>query len=122
MESRFQLLTKDFEFKYGSIQLDKDKSDDKLKAFEKQREEIIRENNRLRALLVDTESLRSELEREQEKNRELYRKFHKTETELNTNSSLEQELTEINMRLKSELSFHIQEAQRSKEQIIRVSF
>lgn len=122
MESRVQLLTKDFEFKYGSIQLDKDKSDDKLKAFEKQREEIIRENNRLRALLVDTESLRSELEREQEKNRELYRKFHKTETELNTNSSLEQELTEINMRLKSELSFHIQEAQRSKEQIIRVSF
>ena len=122
MESRVQLLTKDFEFKYGSIQLDKDKSDDKLKAFEKQREEIIRENNRLRALLVDTESLRSELEREQEKNRELYRKFHKTETELNTNSSLEQELTEISMRLKSELSFHIQEAQRSKEQIIRVSF
>lgn len=100
--------------------MEKDKSDDKLKAFEKQREDLLRENNRLKALLVDSENIRAELEREQEKNRELYRKIHKTETELNTNTGLEQELTEINMRLKSELSFHIQEAQRSKEQVVRV--
>jgi hypothetical protein len=120
LESKIQLMVKDFDFKFGSVQLEKDKSDDKLKSFEKHREEIMRENNRLRTLLADTDTLRAELEREQEKNRELYRKFHKTETELNTNTSLEQELTEINMRLKSELTFHVQEAQRSKEQIIRV--
>ena len=121
LESKIQLLSKDFDFRLGSLQLEKDKSDDKLKGYEKHRDELIRENNRLKALLVDADNIRSELEREQEKNRELYRKIHKTETELNTNTGLEQELTEINMRLKSELSFHIQEAQRSKEQVIRVN-
>jgi hypothetical protein len=102
--------------------MEKDKSDDKLKAFEKQREEIIKENNRLRGLVIEMESFRSELEKEQEKNRELTRKFHKIETELNTNTSLEQELTEINMRLKSEMLFHNNEVQRTKDQMQRVSF
>lgn len=114
-------MAKDFEFKLGALQLEKDKSDDKLKAFEKQREEIIKENNRLRGLINDAENLRNELEREQEKSRDLYKKCHKLETELNSNTSLEQELTEINMRLKNELTFNNQEINRYKDQINRVN-
>ena len=70
MESKIQLMVKDFEFKLSAMQSEKDKSDDKLKAFEKQREDIIRENNKLRALISDSEGLRADLEREQEKSRE----------------------------------------------------
>jgi hypothetical protein len=121
MESKFQLYVKDAEFKMNSIQLEKDKSDDKLKAFQKQRDDIIKENLHLKNLVLDSDNMRSELEKEQEKNRELYRKYHKAETELNTNTSIEQELTEINMRLKSEISFHTQEVQRSKEYMSRVN-
>ena len=120
MESRFQILTKEAEFKLNSMQLEKDKSDDKLKAFQKQRDEVAKENSHLRSLVLDSENLRAELEREQEKCRDLYRKYNKAETELNTNGSLEQELTEANMKLKSEISFHLQEIQRAKEHMSRV--
>jgi len=101
--------------------MEKDKSDDRLKAFEKQREDVTKENAHLRGLVLDSESLRAELEKEQEKNRDLYRKLHKVETELNTNTSLEQELTEINMRLKSEITFNQQEVQRAKEHTSRAN-
>lgn len=96
MESKYQLMTKDFEFKLSALQLEKDKSDDKLRAFEKKREEIIKENTRLRSVINETESLRNELEREQEKSRELSRKVQKLETEIGSNMSLEHELSEIN--------------------------
>lgn len=111
---------KDSEFKLNALQAEKDKSDDRLSAFGKQREDVIKENAHLRGLVLDSENLRTELEKEQEKSREMYRKFHKAEVELNTNTSMEQELTEINMRLKSEMSFHLAEVQRSKEHISRV--
>jgi chromosome segregation ATPase len=120
MESKFQLVSKEYEFKLSALQLEKDKSDDKLRAFEKQREEVIKENNSLRSLVTDSESLRAEIEREQEKSRELHKRCHKLETELASNNSLEQELTEINMRLKNELSFNNQEMHRFKDQINRV--
>ena len=116
------MITKDFEFKLNLLQIEKDKSDDKLKAFDTQREEIIRENNQLRAMYNDTESLKLEIEREQEKNRELHKKCHKYETELASNNSLEQELTEMNMKLKSELSFTTNEIQKFKNQITKVHF
>lgn len=122
MESKFQLMTKDFEFKLSALQLEKDKSDDKLRAFERQREDIIKENGRLRAAVNDAENFRRELEHEQEKTRELHRKCQKLETEINSNSSLEHELTEINLRLKNELSACNQEISRSKDQISRVSW
>lgn len=120
MESKYQILSKDFEFKLSALQIEKDKSDDRLKSYEKQRDEIVKENNRLRSLISDSESLRGDLEREQEKNRELYRKCHKFETELTSNTSIEQELTEINMKLKNEILFHTQEVQKFKDQINRV--
>ena len=122
MEGRFQIYMKDAEFRLNALQIEKDKSDDKLNAFVRQREEVAKENAHLRTLVLDSENLRTELDKEQEKNREIYRKFHKVEVELNTNTSMEQELTEINMRLKSEISFHLAEVQRSKEHISRVSF
>jgi chromosome segregation ATPase len=122
MESKYQLMTKDFEFKLSALQLEKDKSDDKLRAFEKQREEIIKENTRLRSVINETESLRNELEREQEKSRELSRKVQKLETEIGSNMSLEHELSEINMRLKNELAFSNQETTRFKDQLNRVNF
>jgi len=100
---------KDAEFRLNALQIEKDKSDDKLNAFVRQREEVAKENAHLRTLVLDSENLRTELDKEQEKNREIYRKFHKVEVELNTNTSMEQELTEINMRLKSEISFHLAE-------------
>lgn len=115
-----QLIKQDYEFKLSSVQLEKDKSDDRLKGYEKQRDEIIKENNRLRSLIVESEGLKSELEKEQEKNRELYRKCHKIETELSSNTSIEQELTEMNMKLKNELLFHTQEVQKFKDQIHRL--
>lgn len=120
MESKFQLINKDFEFKLGSLQLEKDKSDDKLRAFEIQREEIIKENTKLRTLVNDAENMRNELEKEQEKSRELYRKCQKLETEINSNSALELELTEINMRLKNEKSFLEQELSRLKDNLNKV--
>jgi len=120
LESKVQIMTKEYEFKIGAIQLEKDKSDDRLKAFEKQREEIIKENNKLRAIIDDSEGLRLELEKEQEKNRDFSKKMHKIETELASNTSLEQELTEINMKLKNELSFTSHEIQKLKEQLKRV--
>ena len=61
-----------------------------------------------------------ELEKEQEKNRDFAKKMHKIETELASNTSLEQELTEINMKLKNELSFTSHEIQKLKEQLRRV--
>ena len=120
MESKIQMITKDLEFKINILQLEKDKSDEKLKAFEMKREEIIRENNQLRSTINETESLKLELERETEKNRNLYKKCHKFETELASNTSLEQELTEINMKLKSELSFTTNEIHKFKNQINKV--
>ena len=115
-----QILTKDAEFKLNAIQIEKDKSDDRLNAFQRQREEVIKENNHLRTLVLDSENLQAELQKEQDKNREMYKKFHKAEAELNTNTSMEQELTEANMRLKSQITFHVQEVQRAKEHVSRV--
>ena len=120
MDSKILLFVNDFEFKLSALQSEMDKSDDKLKAFEKQREDIIRENNKLRALISDSEGLRADLEREQEKSRELYKKCHKFETELASNNSMEQELTEINLKLKNELSFTNLEIQKYREQLKRV--
>ena len=105
----------------SALQVEKDKSDDTLKAFEKQREEVMRENAKLRGLINESENLRAELEREQEKSRELYRKCNKLETELSSNTSLEQELTELNMKLKNELSYASGEIKRFKDQLNRVS-
>ena len=102
------------------MQADKEKSDEKLRALEKQRDDIYRENNRLRAVIADAENIRGELEKEQEKNRELYKKCHKIETELAANNGLDQELTEINLKLKNELAFYTQEVQKSKEHLQRV--
>lgn len=120
MESKIQLLSKDFEFKLSTLQVEKDKSDDRLKSFENQRDEIIKENTRLRGLIIDSDNLRNELEKEQEKNRELARKCQKMETELSSNTGLEQELTEINLKLKNEILFYGQEVQCLKEKIKRV--
>lgn len=119
-ESKFQLIIKDYEFKLSALQLEKDKSDDRLRGYEKQREDIVRENNQLRAMAAEADNLRAEIEREQEKNRDLYRKCHKLETELASNSTLEQELTDLNMRLKNELTLNTHEVQKSKDQIHRV--
>ena len=113
-------MVKDFEFKLSALQIEKDKSDDRLRGFEKQREDIIKENNRLRLMASESENLRGDLEREEEKNRELYRKCNRLETELASNSSIEQELTDINMKLKNELMLQTQEIHRSKDQLNRV--
>lgn len=121
MESKLQILQKDFEYKTSLLQTDKDKSEEKVRNIEKQRDEVYRENNRLRALIADSDNVRGELEREQEKTRELYKKCHKLETELAANNGLEQELTEINLKLKNELAFYTVEMQKSKEHLQRVS-
>ena len=120
MESKLQILQKDLDYKTNILQTDKEKCEEKSRSLEKQRDEVYRENNRLRALISDIENARGELEREQEKNRELYKKCHKLETELAANNGLEQELTEINLKLKNELSFYTQEIQKSKEHLQRV--
>lgn len=104
------------------MQAEKEKCEEKMRALEKQRDEVYRENNRLRALIAESENARGELEREQEKTRELYKKCHKLETELAANNGLEQELTEINLKLKNELAFYTQEMQKSKEHLQRVCF
>ena len=113
-------MGKDFEFKLGSMQHEKDKSDDRLKDAERQRDERVKESSRLKSVLAEVENWQSLLEKEQEKTRELSSKLRQAETIMNTNSSLEQELTEINLRLKSEVSLHIQEVQRVKESMSRV--
>lgn len=113
-------MIKDYEFKLSTVQLEKDKSDDKLRAFEKQCDEIVKENAKLRSIINDAENFRNELEKEQDKTRELQRKCLKLETEISSNSSLEQEFTEINMRLKNELSFSNQEIVRFKDHLNRV--
>ncbi len=103
------------------MQADKDKNDEKLRLIEKQRDELYRENTRLRTLVNESENIRSVFEREQERSHELQKKIHKLETELATNNSLEHELTEINLKLKNDLTFYIQESQKAKEHHQRVS-
>ena len=122
MESRYQLNNKDYEFKLSALQLDKDKSDDRLKAYEKQREEIIMENSKLRHMLSNCDDMRIELEREQEKSRELSKRLQRVDAELTSNTSVEHELTEINMKLKNELTLTTHEIRKFKEQINRVIF
>ena len=120
LESRLQILQKDLEYKIRLLQADKDKFEEKYRSLEKQRDEAFRENTRLKLLVNDSDNVRVELEKEQEKNRELYKKCHRLETDLAANNGLEQELTEINLKLKNELSFYTQEMQKSKEHIKRV--
>jgi hypothetical protein len=122
LESKLQMLQKDLDFKASIMQADKDKSDEKLRLLEKQRDDIYRENNRLKTLINETENISSLLEREQEKNHELTKKIHKLETELATNSNLDHELTEMNLKLKNDLTYYVQDSQKAKEHLQRVSF
>jgi DNA repair exonuclease SbcCD ATPase subunit len=109
-------LSKDFESKLNLIQLEKDKSDDRLKGFEQQREEMIKENTKLRALALETETIRIELDKEKDKNRQLHRKAQQLEVQLTSNTTIEGELSEMNIKLKSQISFLNQELQRAREQ------
>lgn len=120
LESKLQILQRDLDYKSNLLQTDKEKFDEILRSLEKHRDEAYKENNRLRAIINDNENVRNLLEKEQEKNRDLAKKCHKLEVELSTNTGLEQELTESNMKLRNELSFYVQEMQKSKEHIHRM--
>lgn len=120
LESKLQISQKDYEYKISLLQTDKEKFDEKLRNMEKHREELYKENSRLKAVLNDAENYRILLEKEQEKNRELNKKYHKLEIDASTNTGIEQELTESNLKLRNELNFYMNEIQKSKEHLNRM--
>jgi chromosome segregation ATPase len=120
LESKLQISQKDCEYKLSLLQADKEKFDEKLRSMEKHREELYKENTRLKAVLNDSENYRILLEKEQEKNRELNKKYHKLEIDASTNTGIEQELTESNLKLRNELNFYMNEIQKSKEHLNRM--
>ncbi|CAF1112719.1 unnamed protein product [Didymodactylos carnosus] len=117
MEAQVQILSKTVDDRANKFQLEKDRYDEQIRGLERSRDELQKENQHLKMAVENSDEYKTQLEREQEKTRDLYRKCSKLESELASTNGMEQELTDMNMKLKNELSHLINEIQMGKNEI-----
>lgn len=119
--------------------IERDRLHEQTKSLEKTRDELTKENNHLNSTLKHVNDCQNELEREKDKNRELYKKSIQLESQLSSTNGIEvrisiclptphrciflfqQELTEINLKLKNELNQLINESHSNKQELHQVN-
>lgn len=88
-EAQVNILKKSHDEKQKQFDIERDRFYEQIKSLEKTREELIKENTHLNTTLRQINDCQNDLEREQEKSRELYRKCVKLETQLSSTNGIE---------------------------------
>ena len=114
------ILKKSVDEREKQFDLERDRLHEQLKSQEKHREELTRDNLHLNNNIKQSTDCQDDLQKEQDKVRELYRKCSKLESQLSSTNGIEQELTEINLKLKNELNHLINECQANKQEVQQV--
>ena len=120
LEAQVNILKKSVDEREKQFDLERDRLHEQLKSQEKHREELTRDNLHLNNNIKQSTDCQDDLQKEQDKVRELYRKCSKLESQLSSTNGIEQELTEINLKLKNELNHLINECQANKQEVQQV--
>ncbi|CAF3875567.1 unnamed protein product [Adineta steineri] len=116
-ETEVNILKKSNDERQKQFEIERDRLYEQMKSLEKIRDELTKENTYLNTTIKQGTDCQNDLEREQEKSRELYRKCIKLETQLSSTNGIEQELTEINLKLKNELNQLMNEYHSNKQEV-----
>ncbi|CAF1452548.1 unnamed protein product [Rotaria sordida] len=117
LEADLNILKKSNNEREKQYDIERDRLYEQIRSLEKTRDELTKENTYLNTNIKQMKDCQHELEREQEKSRELYRKCVKLETLLSSTNGIEQELTEINLKLKNELNQLMNERHSNKQEL-----
>ncbi|CAF1914171.1 unnamed protein product [Rotaria magnacalcarata] len=116
LEADLNILKKSNDEKQKQFEIERDRLYEQTRSLEKTRDELTKENVHLNTTIKQMNDCQNEFEREQEKSRELYRKCVKLESQLSSTNGIEQELTEINLKLKNELNQIMNECHSNKQE------
>ncbi|CAF1539285.1 unnamed protein product [Rotaria sp. Silwood1] len=117
LEADLNILKKSNDERQKQFDIERDRLYEQIKSLEKTRDELTKENTYLNTTIKQMNDCQNEFEREQEKSRELYRKCAKLESQLASTNGIEQELTEINLKLKNELNQLMNECHSNKQEV-----
>ena len=88
-EAQVNILKKSHDEKQKQFEIERDRFYEQIKSLEKAREELTKENTYLNTTIRQINDCQHELDREQEKSRELYKKCVKLETQLSSTNGIE---------------------------------
>ncbi|CAF1154833.1 unnamed protein product [Rotaria sp. Silwood1] len=117
LEADLNILKKSNDERQKQFDIERDRLYEQIRSLEKTRDELTKENTYLNTTIKQINDCQNEFEREQEKSRELYRKCAKLESQLASTNGIEQELTEINLKLKNELNQLMNECHSNKQEV-----
>lgn len=136
-EAEVNILKNKVEERQRQFDIERDRFHEQMKSLERTREELTKENNHLTSTIQHTNDCQNELEREREKNRDLYRRVMQLESQLSSTNGIEvffinfsffeillffqQELTDMNLKLKTELNQLINESHSNKQELHQVN-
>ncbi|CAF1114562.1 unnamed protein product [Adineta ricciae] len=116
-EAELNILRKSNDDRQKQFEIERDRLYEQIRSLEKVRDDLTKENSHLNSTVKQTNDYQNELEREQEKTRELYKKCIKLETQLSSTNGIEQELTDMNLKLKNELNHLMNEYHANKQEV-----
>ncbi|CAF1558590.1 unnamed protein product [Adineta ricciae] len=116
-EAELNILRKSNDDRQKQFEIERDRLYEQIRSLEKVRDDLTKENSYLNSTIKQTNDYQNELEREQEKTRELYKKCIKLETQLSSTNGIEQELTDMNLKLKNELNHLMNEYHANKQEV-----
>ena len=132
-EAEVNILKSKVEERQRQFDIERDRLHEQMKTLEKTRDELTKDNNHLNSTIQHTTDCQNELEREREKNRELYRRAMQLESQLSSTNGIEvfihlvlfilhrfsfqQELTDMNLKLKTELNQLVNESHSNKQEL-----
>ncbi|UJR07569.1 hypothetical protein I4U23_011856 [Adineta vaga] len=116
-EAEVNILRKSNDDRQKQSEIERDRLYEQIKSLERARDELTKENTYLNTTIKQTNDCQTDLEREQEKTRELYKKCVKLETQLSSTNGIEQELTDMNLKLKNEINQLMNEYHSNKQEV-----
>lgn len=89
LEAQVNILKKSHDEKEKQFELERDRFVEQLKSIEKLRDELQKENQQLNSTIKQMNDCQQDLEKEQDKSRDLYRKCVKLESQLSSTNGIE---------------------------------
>jgi len=112
------ILKKANDDRQKQFDIERDRLYEQIKSLEKTRDELIKDNTHLNTTLKNKTDCQNEFEREKRKKIEnCIKKCIQLESQLSSTNGIEQELTEINLKLKNELNQLINESHSNKQEV-----
>lgn len=88
-EAEVNILRNKTDERQKQFDLERDRFHEQIKSLEKTRDELTKENQHLNSTLQHINDCQNELEREREKNRDLYKKTMQLESQLSSTNGIE---------------------------------